>query len=168
MVLNINTQGILMKGSSKMEKEELIGLFIEFIEDKFPELIEEDKTSFSDGEKYYWLDSDGNVYPSFWENDSVDEGRLLIGNIFKTEEEAEFEIERRKILHELSELARPFDYKSENWCFYLNSEGLIDCYEGFENQYFYGDCYFDSMKEVILAIEKIGASRIKKYLFKED
>lgn len=139
------------------------------LEDKLEqaENMQTDQWKPNKGDRYYYISAYGEALHATWFNSDVDNQSLLFGNVFKTEEEAEFEVERRKILHELSELARPFDYESENWCFYLNSEGLIDCYEGFENQYFYGDCYFDSMKEVILAIEKIGASRIKKYLFKE-
>lgn len=103
-----------------MKKEELINAFMEFVEEKFPELVEE---------------------------------------------EAEFAVEKLKVLHELSELARPFSYESNSWCFYLNSEGVIDYYTGLENQYLYGDYYFDSMEEAIRAVEQIGEDRIKKYLF---
>ncbi len=139
---------------------------MEFVEERFPELIEEDKTSFSDGEKYYWLDSDGNVYPSFWENDSVDEGRLLIGNIFKTEEEAEFEVERRKILHELEALGSPFDRGFRNYYLafdYFNEEISIDFRSNLNSCF--SNCFFNSKEDAQKAIDKIGEDRIKKYLF---
>ena len=155
-------------GGIDMKKEELLNTFMEFIEDKFPELIEEEKekTVFSDGEKYYWIDSDGNVYPSFWENDSVDEGRLLIGNIFKTEEEATFELERLKVLHELQELGRPFKPGVMNFYFTIDepNDGMVFLWVN-SSRCLHFNCYFDSEEEAKKAIEKIGRDRIKKYLF---
>lgn len=148
-----------------MKKEELINVIVEVIEDKFPELIEEDKTSFSDGDQFYSISFDGKVNDDYWSDHQVDRERLSIGNAFKTEEEAKFEVEKRKVLHELSELTRPFSYGSNNWCFYLNSEGEIDYYAEDESQYLYGDYYFDSMEEAIRAVEKIGKNRIHEYLF---
>ena len=46
-----------------MKKEELINAFMEFVGEKFPELIEEEKekTGFSDGDQFYCISFDGKV-----------------------------------------------------------------------------------------------------------
>ena len=153
-----------------MEKEELTNLIMEFVEDKFPNLIEgeKDKNFFRNGDTYYYILSNGEVNKDFWTDHQIDKGRLSFGNVFKTQEEAEFEAEKRKVLHELSELACPFSYESNNWCFYLNSEGEIDYYAGDDNQYLYGDYYFDSREEAVRAVEKIGKDRIRKCLLVKE
>lgn len=150
-----------------MKKEELTNLFMTFVEEKFPEMIEEDKMSFSDGDQFYSISFDGKVNDDYWSDHQVDRERLSIGNAFKTEGEAKFAVEKLKVIHELSELTRPFSYGSDNWCLYLNSEGEIDYYTEDESQFLYGDYYFDSREEAIRAVEQIGMGRIRKYLFKE-
>ncbi|WP_287529034.1 hypothetical protein [Peptostreptococcus sp.] len=49
-------------------------------------------------ERYWWIDTEGYVDWTEWHGCTDDEGRLSIGNVFKTEKEAEFEVERLKIL----------------------------------------------------------------------
>lgn len=41
------------------------------------------------GERYYYFGSDGEVYNNQWENDSLDNARLKLGSVFKTEEATE-------------------------------------------------------------------------------
>lgn len=38
------------------------------------------------GERYYYFGSDGEVYNNQWENDSLDNARLKLDSVFKTEE----------------------------------------------------------------------------------
>ena len=166
MVLNINTQGILMKGSSKMKKEELINSFTEFIEDKFSEFIEEEKDGFSDVDCYYFIFSDGKISNDPWDDHQIDKDRLSIGNIFKSIEEVEFAVEKLKVLHELKELGRPFKPGIKNYYFEfseLESRTRLSWCNTF--RYLYFDCYFDSEEDAQQAINKIGEDRIKKYLF---
>lgn len=124
------------------------------------------------GEEYYFIASYKNqVYKYFFCNDSIDNDCLLIGNYFKTKEEAEFEIERLKVLKELKEFS--YDFSDEE----LKDEEI--------NKYvIFFDFRFDDIRIGIgldakvdidlfkseedckKAIEKIGDARLKKYFFK--
>ena len=147
-----------------MKKEELINAFMEFIEDKFPEMIEEEKDGFSDGEEFFSISGDGIVFSSIWENHPIDECRLSIGNAFKTREETEFAIEKLKVIHELEMLGRPFELGKHNY-FICLEDGKIKGAIAFHCQMCYFDCHFDSEEEVQQAVEKIAEDRIKRYLF---
>ena len=116
-------------------------------------------------ETYWYIHHDGRVFSDFWSDTQPEHNIFAIGNVFKTKEEAEFEVERRKVLHELKQLGRPFEPLSENWCIYINEHGQIDYYSEDENQYLYGDYYFNSKEEAIRAVEQIGEDRIHEYLF---
>ena len=48
-------------------------------------------------DKYYYIDTFGTACSDIWDNDEIDNGRREIGNCFLTKEDAEFEVERRKI-----------------------------------------------------------------------
>lgn len=41
------------------------------------------------GERYYYIGPNGGVYSNQWENDSIDNARLKLGSVFKTEEATE-------------------------------------------------------------------------------
>ena len=149
-----------------MKKEELINAFMEFVGEKFPELIEEQVNGFSDGDTYYYVHSIGGVGDDSWNDHPINKYRLSIGNAFKTMEEAEFAIEKLKVLHELESLGRPFDYGWSNYYFafdYYNEEISID-FKSDRNHCFFS-CFFNSEEDARQAVEKIGEYRIKKYLF---
>lgn len=48
-------------------------------------------------DKYYYIDTFGTACSDIWDNDEIDNGRREIDNCFLTKEDAEFEVERRKI-----------------------------------------------------------------------
>lgn len=148
------------------------------MQDKIMELIEEfeerlqevkDKYAklnhgFKNGDYYWYIDCDGGLRNERWDSE-YDHNVFVIGNAFKTKEEAEFMMEKLKVLHELSRFTRPFEPLSENWCIYINGHGQIDYYSEDESQYLYGDYYFNSKEEAIRAVEQIGEDRIHEYLF---
>lgn len=148
-----------------MKKEELISVFMEFVGENFPELIEEEKGDFNNGDTYYTLDSNGDTLTTAWFNSESDEQRLSIGNAFKTEKEAEFMVEKLKVLHELQELGRPYRLGAENYFINLYKGVALTIGVDYSYQRFYFGSYFDTNVEVQQAIEKIGEDRIKKYLF---
>ena len=91
------------------------------------------------------------------------------GNIFLTEEEAEFELERRKIETILLKYGRRnFKYNKSNYAIVyhrrLHSIGF-DC--SFYTQY-QGIIYFDTKELLEKAIEEAGEENIKKYIFGVD
>ena len=121
------------------------------------------------GDAYWVVDSNGRVGDLIWTDHVYDEIALENNAIFKTQEEAEFEAERLKVLRELEKLGRAFKPYEDNYSVSLgynfqNQENLgISCTGATE--FLYGNYYFDSEEEAEKAIEKIGEDRIKKYLF---
>lgn len=49
------------------------------------------------GERYRFLSSDGRVFYDTWDDNEKDKGRWEIGNVFHTDDAAEFEIKKRKV-----------------------------------------------------------------------
>lgn len=96
-----------------------------------------------------------------------DKELFSIGNYFKTEEEAEFELERLKIIEELKEFAFEPNWKD------VNQDKYIIEYNHFVKEIDYGmsyclqsdNIYFETKEDVENAIKKVGEDRIKKYLF---
>lgn len=56
-------------------------------------------------EKYFFTYSNGDVDSVIWTENKADKGRYGLRNVFRTKEEAEFEVERRKIMTELQNYA---------------------------------------------------------------
>ena len=124
------------------------------------------------GVTYWVVNSFGYAYPREWNDDRFDNIALKNNAIFKTQEEAEFEAERLKVLRELEKMGRAFKPYEDNYSVSLgynlqNQENLgISCTGATE--FLYGNYYFDSTEEAEKAIEKIGEERINKYLFRID
>ena len=57
------------------------------------------------GDIYYFIEANGTVYEDKWTNDSFDQQRFYLYNYFKTNEEAQREIDRRLIKAKLNEIA---------------------------------------------------------------
>lgn len=118
------------------------------------------------GEKYLTIQSGGDIFINYWNYLSIDKDRLAIGNVLRTREEAEFEVERLKVIHELKMYAEPksvkwdgekkhvyivYDMSSNNikieYCFWYKRDSL----------------YFSSEDRVREAIKAVGEDRVKKY-----
>lgn len=118
------------------------------------------------GQIYYLISDTGSVTYTTWYNSNDDLLRFAIGNVFETKEEAEFELERLKVIAELKEFAEPDDRK---W------DGHIDHYH--ISCYYYSDTtnifscsvvknhtiYFESKEKAEEAIKAVGKDRIEKY-----
>ena len=115
------------------------------------------------GGEYYYVDSNGGVGLSYF--DSVyDEQTREIRNAFLTREEAEFELERRKIEAIMKKYSRPFEKGKRNYYIYYDyarDKILIDIYYSVSD----GIPYFESEKIAQKAIDEIGEDRLKKYCF---
>ena len=121
------------------------------------------------GHNYYTIMSEGDigVYP--WYADETDISRYNIGNVYKTREEAEFEVERRRVEFEL----RKYIYEhgggngefmlgeADNYIYY----SIDECRLKFENSSGcqFSDIYSNSRDILRGAINAIGEDRIKKY-----
>ena len=116
-------------------------------------------------ETYWYIHNDGRVFSDFWSDTQPEHNIFAIGNVFKTKEEADFEVERRKVLHELRMMGRPFKENAKNWVVSLDIDNNISATYSVFSRFVYGDYYFDTENEALESVEKIGADRIKKYLF---
>ena len=117
-----------------------------------------------EGETYYYIGTSGVVYADGWTNHYVDFARYASGNVFKTEEEALFEVESRKVVAELKEFAEPEDrkWRDNNWTItYSHGDHavLAENWCSIQN----ATLYFESKERADEAINAVGVDRIKKY-----
>lgn len=127
--------------------------------------IEEDNVWKPKYNEYYWfVDSFGKVYEDRWLCFEGDEFRYSVGNVYKTKEDAEFKVEKLKVITQLKQFSREFIYGYRN--FYINlSNGSNLSYKYRSNVKVQGIIYFESEEKIKEAVESVGEDRIKKYLF---
>lgn len=63
------------------------------------DLLERECCPFKEGDEYWGLNSEGSVSKLTWDNHSIDQSVLMLGNAFKTLKEAILEADRRVLLH---------------------------------------------------------------------
>ena len=114
---------------------------------------------------YYSINDNGDVVTHSWYRTSKDIYRYAIGNCFKTREEAEFEVERLRVIAKLKEFAEPEDRvwsEDSNWAIvYSNEKHEVRAENWCSIQN--ATLYFESRERVHEAVEAIGEDRIKKY-----
>lgn len=154
----INAIKVLLGNACEIEKQK------EIDEAEFPKY----------GDKYYFINED-EAWQSSWCNDVTDRERLSLGNCFETREEAEFEVERLKVLHEMKQFAEPKDYKwdsfnEHHYIFYrflnLNTNNVVAI--GHVNSCKSDEIYFESEEDAKACIESVGEDRIKKYYLRVE
>lgn len=113
-------------------------------------------------ESYWYIDHYGDVYRDVW-GDCIGDGcKFNIGNVFRTEEEAKFEVERLKVLAELKKFSRNFEVHKNKYCIkYDMISKNIDVYNNYG--YATGELRFVSEKDAKDAIEFVGEDRVIKY-----
>ena len=119
------------------------------------------------GTRYYYLDSVGDIVNAVWDDTEYDNTRWDLGNVFLTEKEIVFAIEKRKVEVELERYAKEHnDPTLEDEYFILydeyNEELDYDVWADYIPQ---GAVVFASKQLVFDAIESIGRDRIIKYIF---
>lgn len=118
----------------------------------------------------YWYVRDfKNFDCDKWKDDEIDNFRYSIGNVYKTREEAEFAVEKLKVIAELKRYAEWYndkiDWKDDNSCKfdifydYGTGEMIIFSYNSVQHN----SIYFSSKEIAENAIKEIGVERIKKY-----
>lgn len=123
-------------------------------------------------EKYYYNYNSATYY-DIWTGAGIDDMRYSIGNIFKTEKEAQEAVERLKIRAELQRYAdeyndKPIDWEDQEqqkWYIYFNYSN-----KKLEYWSFYGlrnafQISFTSEEVAKAAVQAVDEERIKKYLF---
>ena len=150
---------------NKMEKE------LKSLRNSIVECIEEAEETEADDwpqidDEYYVIHGFGEICS--WEYDSSEEdfNAFRIGNAFKTREEAESELERRKVIAELKKYSKTYNPKLNNFCIcYSYDEDDFGIYLEPNGEPDIGSYYFESEKMAEKAIKEVGEERIKKYLF---
>lgn len=122
------------------------------------------------GKEYYRIEASGGIEDSYFEA-TYDEYVREAGNAFLTVEEAEFEVERRKIEAIMRKYSRPFkncnpvDPDVANYCIEhnINNNALkIGSYRSVN----LGVLYFESEEIAWKVINEIGEDRLIKYWFR--
>lgn len=119
---------------------------------------------------YYYIDDDySKVNSCDWLEDKIDLSRRKCGNAFLTEEEAEFELERRRCESIMLKYGRRMlKYKDDNYSFQFDNTGKKVYVEVWNTCQFQGSIYFDTKELAKKAINEIGEERLKKYVFRVE
>ena len=119
------------------------------------------------GTRYYYLDSVGDIVNAVWDDTEYDNTRWDLGNVFLTEKEIVFAIEKRKVEVELERYAKEHNAPTLEASYFI----LYDEYNEELDYDMWADCrpqgagVFASKQLVFDAIESIGRDRIIKYIF---
>jgi hypothetical protein len=127
-------------------------------------------TEFKEGDRYYCVDTQGNVGGYFYNRDKTDEKMKLRRNMFRTTEEAEFKSQKDLLRAEMETFAEENNNEidwNEDYRKYYIYYNYIDEKLDISNISINRDTfqiYFSSEAIAQEAISKFG-DRIKKYLF---
>lgn len=116
-----------------------------------------------DSKEYYRIEASGGIEESYFDA-TYDEYVREVGNAFLTREEAEFELERRKVEAIIRKYSKPFEVGKPNYVLVYNHSSkttIVDCYR-------FMDCSspcFESKEIAQKVINEIGKNRFKKYWF---
>lgn len=148
-------------------QEEILKIKNEMIDefDKRVEALKEEQEFPQSGDDYWYIDDEGDLSDIIYTNHRADRYRQKVGNIYRTEDEAEFALEKLKVEAELLKLSDSWDLEITQYTFSFNWEvGEIEAeypdYNQYPNSY-----YFNSVDDLQQAIETVGEKRIKKYIF---
>ena len=117
-----------------------------------------------DGEEYYYITEDGEIGTTHFDS-FYDEKARDVGNAFLTREEAEFELERRKIEAIMRKHSRPFKSGEYNYVVMRDTENnmMLVRVAQFHNA---GGPVFANKEVAEKVINEIGKNRLKKYWFR--
>ena len=122
------------------------------------------------GEKYYTISTRGTIdFDNFVAENNTDAVRLLLGNVFETEEEAEHMLEKIKIINKLRELSNISfndNCKQEKFVIFYNTENqqIRITQHTFIREIPF-NIYFKNKEDCQKAIDTIGEDNLKKYYF---
>lgn len=117
----------------------------------------------NDRDSYYYIDEFGYLRPD-WFDEGYFEIRRDLGNAFLTEEEAEFELERRKIETIMRKHSRPFKSGEFN-CTVACETPINKVYIRTVQFHNSGGPVFASEEIAQKVIDEIGEDRLIKYWF---
>lgn len=164
--VEVSKMGI--KNLTEAEEKEFYRL-VEKINGKEPDKKQDVKVKKPQyGDTVYYINYIGRIRKRTWINDEDDLDMWELGNIFFTEESAEFAREKRKVEVELERYAKEHNGPIRSDSFYLlyNNEdgGKLD-YDVWSVCKPQGGVQFASKQLVFDAIEAVGKDRILKHIF---
>ena len=118
------------------------------------------------GDTYYFIASQGDAYLHNWDDDYGDKGAYAIGNVFRTDEDAKFALEKLKVIHELKQFAEPKEraWNGKNEHVFIEWDFTLDKIDIYHNRTVKRNLiYFESIDMAEKAIAAVGKERIKKY-----
>lgn len=142
-------------------------------EDKLKELLVKPKPKtvwdLKIGENYYYINAIGDICKTFLIGNDFDEARIEFGNAFLTEEEAEFELQRKNCEDIMLKYGRrTFKYEDDNYLLrFDNTDKKVEV-EFWSIYQFQGSIYFDTEELAQTAMNEIGEERLKKYVFRVE
>lgn len=115
------------------------------------------------GEDYFYCSYSGSVYKILWTNSKLDNSMYNRRNVFRTEEETEFEAERLKVLTEMQEWSGKPNDPYQLVIDYNISEFIVNrttC-----PHLISGEMRFATKDDALNCIKSVGKDRMKKYYF---
>lgn len=168
------TKTIDISKLSEAQQNLFKSLFEQFCERSEPK-EEINPCGLKNGDAYYFITNDGQISIAKWQGRASDFRRLALGNVFKTEKDTEFAIEKQKVKMELQRYADEHnDPEKEEWDgenehyrigYDIDADDFITT-SGWN--IIRDDIYFTSKEIAEDAANKVGAKRIMKYLFDVD
>lgn len=155
-VLNVNFDNL-----TEEERNQLLALVKKLMEEKKvwkPKL----------DEKYYYIQVNGNTNDTSWDDSLTDNLMYSIGNCYHTREDAQFAVEKLKVITELKRFAEEhndkIDWNDGHWKYYLaydcSYKKIIICSTISIQR---ADVYFSSSEIAHQAIKEIDSGILKKY-----
>ena len=130
------------------------------------EQIKREQSFPREDDEYWYANENGEVFRDEWGDFGYEKSMLTIGNVFQTENEAVFAVEKLRVEAELRKFSRPFKHGAKNHTINYNHETeMVVNVNATATYQETGSFYFDSYEEVVEAIESVGEDRIKKYIF---
>ena len=118
-----------------------------------------------EGNTYYLINSNGSIHPEIYESE-YDREAYLIGNCFRTQEEAEFAVEQFKVIAEMKRCGVVWKTNKDSETLYTllcNNEEI--CIHGSSASNLIPIFWFPTEEAAQKAIDTIGKERLLKYWF---
>ena len=117
------------------------------------------------GDTHWYINTYGAVSEDIWEEHVAEKNMIKIGNVFRTEQQADFAVEKLKVEAELQKYSKLFEYGKFNYYLFFDIDG-----NSFRTDFTsycppQGAIYFESEEKAQQAVYTVGEERIKKYLF---
>lgn len=121
-----------------------------------------------ESEFYYYISDTSGIHIDRWNSDNTDKFRFSTGNVFRRDNvfqssaEAEFTIERMKVLAEMREWAGNWN---DQYTIYVNPCDSTNLHVSDRLLWTNGEMRFATEEDAENCIKAVGADRIKKYYF---